>query len=216
MNMKIYEAVRSAPKTAQKIIKGGKLNGFTDINPMWRIKALTEQFGPCGIGWYPELVRQWIEHGEDGRVAAFCNINLYIKQDGEWSKPVPGTGGSMFTNFEKGALVTSDECYKMAFTDALSVACKHLGFGADIYWDKDRTKYDNQGDDSRPLGKLDIPPDDDFPKKASDIKCQECGALILPFKNKGVVITPEETAAKSEKAYGKVMCVICARKAGAK
>lgn len=29
----------------------------------------------------------------------------------------------------------------MATTDAISVACKQLGIGADIYWDKDKTKY---------------------------------------------------------------------------
>lgn len=30
----------------------------------------------------------------------------------------------------------------MATTDAISVACKQLGFGADIYWGADRSKYD--------------------------------------------------------------------------
>jgi hypothetical protein len=32
----------------------------------------------------------------------------------------------------------------MALTDALSVACKALGFAADVYFEKDRTKYDTQ------------------------------------------------------------------------
>jgi hypothetical protein len=35
---------------------------------------------------------------------------------------------------ESAGLHTSDECYKMAVTDALSVACKVLGMGASIYW----------------------------------------------------------------------------------
>ena len=30
----------------------------------------------------------------------------------------------------------------MALTDAISVACKALGVGANIYWDSDRTKYE--------------------------------------------------------------------------
>ena len=29
----------------------------------------------------------------------------------------------------------------MALTDAISVACKALGFGADVYWQADATKY---------------------------------------------------------------------------
>ena len=51
-NLDIYEKVREVPENAQKKIIAGRIKGFTDINPMWRIKALTEQFGPCGIGWY--------------------------------------------------------------------------------------------------------------------------------------------------------------------
>ena len=50
-NMAIYEAVRKAPDNALKAIQAGRLKGKTDINPMWRIKALTEQFGPVGFGW---------------------------------------------------------------------------------------------------------------------------------------------------------------------
>lgn len=42
---------------------------------------------------------------------------------------------------EKSGMYTSDECYKMALTDALSVACKALGVAADVYWQADKTKY---------------------------------------------------------------------------
>ena len=40
-NLEIYERVRSVPAEAQRKINGGRLNGKTDINPMWRIKVLT-------------------------------------------------------------------------------------------------------------------------------------------------------------------------------
>ncbi|MBP3925739.1 MAG: hypothetical protein J6D13_00945 [Clostridium sp.] len=140
-NLEIYERFRSVPEDAKKPINGGRLKGKTDINPMWRIKALTEQFGPCGIGWYYVPVRKWLETC-GAETAAFVDIELYIKVDGEWSKPIAGTGGSMFAENEKTGVHVSDECYKMATTDAISVACKQLGVGADVYWDKDRTKYD--------------------------------------------------------------------------
>ena len=139
-NLELYEATRKVPENAKKPIVGGRLKGKTDINPMWRIKTLTEQFGVCGVGWYYNVTNQWTEQqGEE--VAAFVNIELFIKQDGEWSKPIFGTGGSMLATKEKNGVYVSDECYKMATTDALSVACKQLGFGADVYWDKDATKY---------------------------------------------------------------------------
>ena len=139
-NMKIYEAIRKVPEEAKKAIGAGRLKGMTDINPMWRIKALTEQFGVCGIGWYFECTKQWIEEVGEERVAC-VNINLYIKVDGEWSKPIFGTGGSKLSTVERSGVYVSDECYKMATTDAISVACKSLGMGADVYRDKDRTKY---------------------------------------------------------------------------
>lgn len=142
-NLDLYEKVRSVPDSAKKTIKGGRTSGMTDINPMWRIKVLTEQFGPCGIGWYYIPTRQWLETAGN-EIAAFVNIELYIKVDGEWSKPIAGNGGSMFASKEKSGIYVSDECYKMATTDAISVACKELGIGADVYWDSDRTKYNNE------------------------------------------------------------------------
>lgn len=142
-NLDLYEKVRSVPDSAKKTIKGGRISGMTDINPVWRIKVLTEQFGPCGIGWYYIPTRQWLETAGN-EIAAFVNIELYIKVDGEWSKPIAGNGGSMFASKEKSGIYVSDECYKMATTDAISVACKQLGIGADVYWDSDRTKYNKQ------------------------------------------------------------------------
>ncbi len=141
-NLTLYNKVRTVPQTALREIKGGRLNGKSDINPMWRLKTLTEQFGPCGIGWKYTITKQWLEQGANGEQGAFVNIDLYIKHEGQWSEAIPGTGGSMFVTGESKGLYTSDECYKMALTDAISVACKALGFGADVYWEGDKTKYD--------------------------------------------------------------------------
>lgn len=145
--LKLWERVREVPQGAQKIIKGGRLKDMTDINPMWRLKTLTENFGPCGVGWKYEVTNKWLEKGAQEEVAAFVDINLYIKVDGEWSAAIPGTGGSRFVAKERGGLYTSDECFKMALTDAISVSCKALGMGADIYWSADKTKYSDEEPD---------------------------------------------------------------------
>ena len=50
-NLKIYEAARSVPPEAQKSIQAGRLKGMTDINPIWRIKRLTELFGRAASCW---------------------------------------------------------------------------------------------------------------------------------------------------------------------
>jgi hypothetical protein len=149
-NLKIWNEVRQVPKEAQKDILGGRLKGKTDINPVWRLKALTSQFGAVGVGWYYEITDKQIIDGAGGEKVATVDINLYIKVDGEWSKPIQGTGGNMLVTKEKAGLYTSDECYKMALTDAISVACKSLGMAADIYWQQDRTKYDATTSEDKP------------------------------------------------------------------
>lgn len=139
-NMTIFRQLATTPEEARKTIRGGRLNGFTDINPMWRIKALTEAFGPCGIGWYIEITDTHLEtYGEE--VKAFATVNLFIKVDGEWSKPITGMGGSAFVAKERSGPYVSDECFKMAVTDAIGSACKLLGMSADIFYQADRTKY---------------------------------------------------------------------------
>lgn len=151
-NLDLYNVFRVVPENAKKKIEAGRLKGMTDINPMFRIKSLTEQFGICGFGWYYEITKQWLEQGADGVISAFVNINLYIKYNGEWSKPIVGTGGSTFVAKELKGLYTDDEAYKKALTDAISIACKSLGMCADVYYNKDvknfGTKYDKLNNDN--------------------------------------------------------------------
>lgn len=168
-NLDLYERIRKVPEEAKKTIGAGRLKGMTDINPMWRIKVLTEQFGMCGIGWYFECTRQWIEEVDDERVAC-VNINLYVKVNGEWSKPIFGTGGSKLSTKEKSGVYVSDECYKMATTDAISVACKSLGMGADVYWGGDRTKYSSVTNDQKEEESFNKQCDDIGKMKISNIK----------------------------------------------
>jgi hypothetical protein len=140
-NMDMWAKFETTPKEAQKEINAGRLKGFTDINPMWRFKKLTEVFGPCGIGWKYVITDKQIIPGANGEAKAMLDILLYYKQNGEWSEGVPGTGGSSFVSSEKNGLYTNDECFKMALSDAVGTACKALGMSADIYFSKDRSKY---------------------------------------------------------------------------
>lgn len=140
-NMKIYELVKEVPENAQKKITGGRLSGMTDIKPMWRIQKLTEVFGPVGIGWIAPIKNKEIIDGSNGEKIAIVDIELLVNykrpmnlKEDLWSKAIDGTGGSSFIAKEKNGFYTSDECFKMAYTDALSVACKMLGMGANVYW----------------------------------------------------------------------------------
>ena len=132
-NLSVFNKVRRVPQTALKQIGAGRLKGMSDINPVWRILAMTDTFGVCGVGWKYEIEKQWSEtFGNE--IKGFCNINLYVKVDGAWSDAIPGTGGASFVTMERNGAYVSDEVYKMALTDALSVAMKSLGVAADVYF----------------------------------------------------------------------------------
>lgn len=140
-NLVIYNQIKEVPKEAQKKITGGRLNGMTDIKPMWRIEKLTEVFGPVGLGWYTNTLKKEIVDGANEEKIAIVDIELFVNykkpydlEEDLWSKGIEGSGGSSFISKEKAGLYTSDECFKMAYTDALSVACKALGMGANVYW----------------------------------------------------------------------------------
>lgn len=142
-NMEIYEKFRNVPENAVKPFDNGSFKG-TDINTIWRIKCLTEQFGPVGKGWYIKPERTWKEDIAD-EVYVFMDISLFVKYPGEteWSAPIYGTGGNKLVKYVKSSdrFKGSDEAYKMAATDAFGNACKYLGIGADVYWENDKTKY---------------------------------------------------------------------------
>ena len=209
-NLDTYNAVRVVPQEAKKTITGGRLKGMTDINPMWRIKMLTEQFGPCGIGWKYVIKDKRLETGSNNEIAAFMDIDLFVKYEGMWSEAIPGTGGSMFVTKEKNGPYTSDECFKMALTDALSVACKALGFGADVYWEKDSTKYSSAAEHQKQEQQT-IPP--------QQLVCADCGE---PFKDvtldDGKVCTAEYQYMNAIQKRGGAYCKACheKRKAAAK
>ncbi len=143
-NLHIYKQVRTVPQDAQKPFKTSYGKQFTEINAMWRIEKLTELFGPAGEGWYTEVTRQERVTVPNGEVMVFVDLNLYLKdtKTGKWTKPIRGTGGNrLVRKNDKGEFFCDDEAYKMAYTDALGVACKSLGFGADIYSGRDDSKY---------------------------------------------------------------------------
>ena len=152
-NLDLYNKLKVVPAEAIKPIQNGRLKGKSDINPMWRIKTMTEHFGVCGIGWKYVITKQWTETFST-ETKAYCNIDLFVKVDGQWSDAIQGTGGSSEVTMERNGSYVSDECYKMALTDALSVAMKALGVGADIYFEKGKSmdyssKYDMQEDLSK-------------------------------------------------------------------
>lgn len=163
-NLWLYEKYKTPPKEALKDFNNGSFKG-TEINAMWRIRCLTEEFGPCGFGWYYDIIRIWTEQGVNNEIMCFAEIKLYVKYDNEWSKGISATGGSKLVEWYSSKKYNSntDEGYKMALTDALGVACKFLGFGASVYWENEKSKH-TQNNDNNPNKPLNTPKTNDNAK----------------------------------------------------
>lgn len=147
-NMKLWREVEVTPANFKKKITGGRLAGFDSINPMYRIETLTRLFGPVGQGWKYTIDNQQIVAGANGESMFFLTISLYVRDDAsEWSAPIVGVGGATIVESTRNGMRSNDDAIKMALTDALSVACKALGIGADVYWGQsDGNKYEHSHD----------------------------------------------------------------------
>ena len=131
--MEIYKSLSTPPNDAVKSIKGGNLKGFSDINPQWRYEALTNLFGPCGIGWKYTIDDVHEKEVSTGELMVFVKVSLYIKDKENWSAPIPAYGGDYLIKKDRNGIHGNDEAMKMAVTDALGTACKMIGVAADIY-----------------------------------------------------------------------------------
>ena len=205
-NLRFYEMARGVPCEAIRPISAGRLKGFSDSNPMWRIKRLTEMFGPCGLGWWYEITdKRLVEDETTKQKAAFMDILLYYKdpETGEVSHGIPGTGGSSFVAQERNGPYMSDECFKMALTDAISVAAKAIGVAADVYYDKDRSKYTAPEEDKKPTA----PEREDM-----KFRCADCGAELVPLKKGDRTISIREWHEGTKNEFGRPVCQMCRRK----
>jgi recombination DNA repair RAD52 pathway protein len=151
---------------------------------MWRLQAMNEVFGEVGTGWTYDIEKEWTVNGANEEVMVFVKVKVKVLRSGTWSEWVPGLGGSTLVAKEKNGMYNDDDGYKKALTDALSVAFKPFGVGADIYsglWDGN--KYSE-----RTTEKKDKPELTEAEKKSYMLKTY--GELFTRGKKIGMTILP--------------------------
>lgn len=132
-NMRIWDVLgKTDPGQTKQFTRSGGFRG-TAIKPMWSNQRMTQQFGPCGLGWgsnRPEF--QIVPAGEE--VMVYCTVGMwYIDPSSALNNIVYGVGGDKVVAKGKDGLRTDDEAFKKAYTDALSNAMKFIGVGADVH-----------------------------------------------------------------------------------
>ena len=151
-----FRLMARPPKEALRTIDFGKLKNKTDINPQWRIEALTEVFGLCGVGWYYEIMAiDYQDVQATGERMVYVTVGIHVKQeDGTWSAPVIGIGGDFTIIKDKNGIHGNDEAFQMALTDAIGKAAKCVGIANDIYSGKYDSKYGWRDEHEKEMRKI--------------------------------------------------------------
>lgn len=132
-NLDIWDKLsRTDPAHTKGFKRAGGFSG-TAIKPIYTEQKMTETFGPCGVGWGIDEPHFQTAIGNDGQMAVYCWVSIWINHDGKVSAPIFGVGGDMVVVKQSSGLRTDDEAFKKAFTDAIGNAMKHLGMSADVH-----------------------------------------------------------------------------------
>jgi ribonuclease HI len=131
---------RTDPKHTKQFKRGGGFKG-TAIKPMWSFRRMTEEFGPCGIGWGVGEPSFQVVNGDNREVLVYCIVKVWFKQDDNHSQHIYGVGGDKVVTYIKESKEynrperweSDDEAFKKAFTDAVTNALKLIGVGADVH-----------------------------------------------------------------------------------
>lgn len=169
--LRIWNRFCQTPEAATKSFNKGGWQG-TDINPAYRLRCLTELFGPVGEGWgwtiherwresWPTRVKNkdggWVEYVAE---CAFVSLSLWYVQDGKRHECPAQIGGTECD-------LSPDEVWKMSITDAIGKCCLALGIAADVY-----------------MGQFDGKHRGESPPREQKPACPQCNSVTHVIKGK--------------------------------
>lgn len=151
-NTKLWDMLgKTDPKHTKPFTRGGGFKG-TAIKPMWSFRRMTEQFGPCGVGWGIGAPQFQVVAGVNDETLVYCTASIWYQHDDKPSQTVYGVGGDKIVSHIRASekyqraerWENDDEAFKKAFTDAVTNALKLIGVGADVHMGMfDDNKYVN-------------------------------------------------------------------------
>lgn len=122
---------------AVKPITGKQYKGNSP-KPYWIIERLTDEFGPCGLGWGFTILSERFERFGDAESLHIAVVRLWYVMDGQRGEfeQVGQTRSSYMS--AAGKFIVDEDAPKKSVTDALVKCASYLGFAGDIFsgmWD---------------------------------------------------------------------------------
>jgi hypothetical protein len=142
-NMNLWRRAFTTDPQAVKAITGKQYSGNSP-KPYWIVERLTQEFGPCGIGWGFRILSERFERFGEGVNAEslhIASVAFWYVMDGQRGEleQVGQTRASYTTS--KGKFLVDEDAPKKSVTDALVKCASYLGFAGDIFsgrWDDSR------------------------------------------------------------------------------
>jgi hypothetical protein len=166
-----WKAFTTDPR-AVKPITGKQYKGNSP-KPYWIVERLTDEFGPCGIGWGFTILNERFERFGEGASAEALHVAVvrfwYVMSDKRGEFEQVGQTRASYTS-AGGKFIVDEDAPKKSVTDALVKCASYLGFAGDIFsgmWDD--SKYVQQAGeewDRRSAGEPRKPESDGMSPKA--------------------------------------------------
>lgn len=137
-NTELWDRVcKTDPKQVKEIT--GKQYKGNSPKPYYIVRRLTEEFGPCGIGWGITILGERIERLSEHDLLHIANVRLWFVQ-GDKRGEIEQIGQTMaaYLKSDKSKTVVDEDAPKKSVTDALVKCASYLGFAGDIFagrWD---------------------------------------------------------------------------------
>lgn len=139
-NKALWKRCFTTDPKAVKPITGKQYSGNSP-KPYWIIERLTDEFGPCGIGWGFTILSERFERFSDTDSLHIAAVRFWYVLDGKRGEleQIGQTKASYTTN--AGKFMLDEDAPKKSVTDALVKCASYLGFAGDIFsgrWDDSR------------------------------------------------------------------------------
>lgn len=136
-NKDLWKRVFTTDPKAVKPISGKDYQGNSP-KPYWIVERLTDEFGPCGIGWGYTIDSERFERFNDTDTLHVARVTLWYEMDGKRGTITQmGQTKASFTTGQ-GKFRLDEDAPKKSVTDALVKCASYLGFAGDIFsgrWD---------------------------------------------------------------------------------
>ncbi len=136
-NKALWQRAFTTDPRAVKEITGKQYRGNSP-KPYWIVERLTDEFGPCGIGWGFQILNERFERFSETDSLHVASVRLWYVLDGVRGEleQIGQTKASYMSS--KGSFMLDEDAPKKSVTDALVKCASYLGFAGDIFsgrWD---------------------------------------------------------------------------------